>query len=261
MKRCAAAALASLLLGCGDPALDLDGMRAIDLSHAFDEQTIFWPTEEEGFVLELGFAGRTEQGYWYEANRFRSAEHGGTHIDAPAHFAEGRHSVDEIPLERLIGPAVLVDVREACSADPDYAIQVADLRRFESRHGAIRRGAIVLLHTGYSRSWPDRARYLGTAQRGPEAVPLLHFPGLTPEAATWLVERRVHAVGIDTASIDPGQSRDFQAHQILFAADIPAFENLTSLDVLPARGFHLVALPMKISGGSGGPLRAVALLP
>jgi kynurenine formamidase len=259
VKRQAVAALVAVLLCCGDPALELDGTRAVDLSHAFDADTIFWPTEE-GFALELGFAGRTEQGYWYEANRFRSAEHGGTHIDAPVHFAEGRQSVDEIPLERLIGPAVVVDVREACAADPDYAIHVADLRAFESRHGAIPRGAIVLLHTGFSRFWPDRARYLGTTQRGPEAVPLLHFPGLAPEAAAWLVERHVRAVGIDTASIDPGQSNDFQAHQILFAADIPAFENLTSLDVLPARGFSVVALPMKIRGGSGGPLRAVALL-
>ncbi len=260
MKRRAAAALAALLLGCGDSALDLDGMRVVDLSHPFDEQTIFWPTEE-GFVLELGFAGRTEQGYWYEANRFRSAEHGGTHVDAPAHFAEGRQSVDEIPVERLIGPAVLVDVQAACASDPDYAIQVADLERFENQHGGIPRGAIVLLRTGYARFWPGRPRYLGTGQRGPGAVPLLHFPGLAPEAAAWLVERRVRAVGIDTASIDPGQSSDFRAHQILFANDIPAFENLTSLDTLPPRGFHVIALPMKIRGGSGAPLRAVALVP
>ena len=260
MRTGARACLAVAVLACGDPALELDGGRVVDLSHAFDEATIFWPTEE-GFRLELGSAGRTEQGYWYESNRFRSAEHGGTHLDAPAHFAEGHQTVDEIPLERLIGSAVRVDVSEACAQDRDHAIGVADLERFEEQHGEIPHGAIVLLRTGFSRHWPDRKRYLGTAERGAEAVPKLHFPGLDARAARWLVERRVKSVGIDTASIDPGQSTRFESHQILFEADIPAFENLTALDTLPPRGFHVIALPMKIRHGSGGPLRAVAIVP
>ncbi len=248
-------------LGCSDRPVELGSSRLVDLSHSFDEQTIFWPTEEEGFVLELGFAGRTEAGYWYEANRFRTAEHGGTHLDAPVHFAEGHLSADEVPLESLVGDAIVVDVSEACEAYPDYEISVGDLERWQAEHGSIPRGRIVLLRTGYASRWPDRMRYLGTRELGPEAVPKLHFPGLEPAAARWLVERRVKAVGIDTASIDRGQSTRFESHQILFAADIPAFENLTGLDQLPARGFSVVALPMKIRGGSGGPLRAIAVLP
>ena len=233
----------------------------IDLTHPFDERTIYWPTEE-GFVLERGSAGRTEAGYWYEAHRMRLAEHGGTHLDAPVHFHEGGATSESIALERLIAPAVVLDVRERCARDADYAVSRADLERFEAAHGRIPDGAALLLATGFAARWPDRARYLGTDARGPGAVAKLHFPGLDPAAARWLVaERKLAAVGIDTASIDPGQSKRFESHQILFAAGIPAFENLAGLDALPATGATLIALPMKIAGGSGGPLRAVALLP
>ena len=235
--------------------------KLVDLSHAFDADTIYWPTEE-GFVLERGPAGVTEQGYYYTANRFRAAEHGGTHLDAPIHFWAERRSVDEIPLEQLIGEAVLVDVSEACLADRDYRVAVADFAAWEAEHGAIPRGAIVLLRTGFGRFWPQRAGYLGTDARGAAAVAKLHFPGLHPDAARWLVEERaIKAVGLDTPSIDSGQSKRFEAHQALFERNVPAFENLANLDALPAHGFRVIALPMKIKDGSGAPLRAVAILP
>jgi kynurenine formamidase len=235
--------------------------RAIDLTHAFDASTIYWPTEE-GFVLERGSAGRTAAGYWYEAHRMRLAEHGGTHLDAPVHFHEGGETADQVPLSRLIAPAVVVDVREAAARNADHAVSVADLERFEAAHGRIPDGAALLLWTGFDARWPDRARYLGTAERGADAVAKLHFPGLDPAAARWLVaNRKLAAVGLDTASIDPGPSKLFESHQVLFAAGIPAFENLAHLDHLPATGATLIALPMKIAGGSGGPLRAVAILP
>jgi len=244
-----------------DAGRDAEGATLVDLSHAFDEQTIYWPTEE-GFVLERGPAGETPAGYYYEAHRFRTAEHGGTHIDAPLHFHAGGASVDRIPLERLLGPAVRIDVREACARDRDHRVSVEDLVRFEARHGRIPEGAIVLLHTGFGRFWPDREAYLGTGLRGPEAVAQLHFPGLHPAAAAWLVaERDIRAVGLDTPSIDHGPSQGFEAHRALSAADVPAFENLANLDRLPPTGFRVIALPMKIRGGSGGPLRAVAVVP
>ena len=256
------AVLAALLAwGAGCSPRAASGRRLVDLSHPFDASTLYWPTEE-GFVLERGFAGITEQGYYYAANRFRAPEHGGTHVDAPLHFAEGHPSVDAIPLERLIGPAVVVDVSPACAADRDHAIGIADLAADEAAHGRIPDGSIVLLCTGWETRWPDRERYLGTDERGAAAVAKLHFPGLGSDAARWLVEERgARAVGLDTASIDPGVSTRFETHRLLFARDVPAFENLASLDQLPARGFEVVALPMKIAGGSGGPLRAVAILP
>ena len=235
---------------------------AVDLTHPFDASASYWPTDVEGFVLERGSAGRTEAGHWYEAHRMRLAEHGGTHLDAPVHFHEGGSSAERVPLERLIARAVVVDVSAACAANADHAVSVADLERHEAAHGRIPDGAALLLRTGFAARWPDRARYLGTAKRGPGALAKLHFPGLDPAAARWLVaSRKIAAVGIDTASIDPGTSQRFESHQILSAAEIPAFENLARLDALPATGATLLALPMKIAGGSGGPLRAVAILP
>jgi kynurenine formamidase len=245
------------------PAAGLAGaVRVVDLTHAFGEDTVYWPTDTEGFVLEEVFAGETEAGYHYEAYRFRSAEHGGTHLDAPVHFAAGAWAADEIPVERLVGPGAVVDVRQAAAADRDYLVSVDDLRRWEAEHGRLPDGAILLLHTGTGAAWPDRAAVLGTERTGPEAVPHLHFPGLDPAAARWLVEERaIDAVGIDTPSIDRGQSKLFESHRALFAANVPALENVAHLDRLPAAGFTVVALPMKIRGGSGGPLRVVALLP
>ncbi len=233
----------------------------VDLSHDYSEQTIFWPTAES-FTLEKVADGVTEQGYYYAANNFSTAEHGGTHIDAPLHFAKGHRAVDQIPLDQLIGAAVVVDVTAACAREPDYRVNTADFTAWEGQHSAIPAGAIVLIRTGYSRLWPDAARYLGTSERGAAAVAKLHFPGLHPDAARWLAEtRRIKAVGLDTASIDYGQSTLYESHRVLYERDIPAFENLTNLDRLPETGAFVVALPMKIKGGSGAPLRAIAIVP
>lgn len=240
------------------PVLPSD--RVVDLSHAFDASTVYWPTAE-GFKLETDFEGMTDKGYFYSAYRYSAAEHGGTHLDSPVHFAKGRHTVDEIPLEQLMGPAVVVDVTKQCAANPDYLISVADLQNWERQNGQIARGTILLLRTGYGKFYPDRKRYLGTDERGADAVAKLHFPGLDPQAARWLTQNRaIKAVGLDTASIDYGQSTLFESHRILFDKNIPAFENVANLDQLPVKGFSVIALPMKIKGGSGGPLRIVALI-
>ena len=147
-------------------------------------------------------------------------------------------------------------------AHPDYLVSIADLQAHEDAHGRITEGAILLLRTGWASRWGDRAAYLGTDAVGPDAVPLLHFPGLDPEAAQWLVENRsIAAIGIDTPSIDYGQSSDFRAHVVLYSADIPGFENVGDLSALPPTGAWVVALPMKIRGGSGAPLRIVAFVP
>ena len=240
--------------------VDLARDRLVDLSHAFNRRTIYWPTARR-FKLTQVAEGETEGGWHYAANDFEAAEHGGTHLDAPVHFARGGDTSEEVPLRKVVGPAVTVDVRARAAADRDHLVSVADLEAFEAASGRIPRGTMVLLRTGWSRFWPDARRYLGTAERGARAVPKLHFPGLSEEAARWLVtQRRVRAVGIDTASIDRGQSTAFEAHRVLAAAQVPVFENLNGLERLPAEGFHVVALPMKIEGGTGGPLRAMAIV-
>ena len=230
----------------------------IDLTHELSSDAVFWPTADP-FKMTTDFEGVTERGYYYSAYSFATAEHGGTHIDAPVHFAEGKNHVNEIPLEQLIGAAVVVDVSAQVAKNRDHLISVADLEAWESRHGKIPKGSIVLLHTGFGGYWPHADKYLGTALRGQEGVAALSFPGLSTEAATWLTQqRKMKAVGIDTASIDYGKSKNFSTHVALMTSNIPAFENVANLDQLPSTGVYVIALPVKIRGGSGGPLRIIA---
>jgi kynurenine formamidase len=232
----------------------------VDLTYAFDSTTIYWPTARP-FHLEVVSAGYTPGGFYYATNDLSGSEHGGTHLDAPVHFVEGRHTVEAIPLERLMGPAIVIDASAGADSTPDYRVTPDDAAAWERTHGAIPAGAIVLIRTGWGRRYPDPLRYLGTAARGAGAVPQLHFPGVDSATARLLVERGVDAVGIDTPSIDYGQSSEFFTHRILGDANVPVFENVAHLDRLPATGAFVVALPMKIAGGSGGPLRIVARLP
>ncbi|NGZ04694.1 MAG: cyclase [Nitrospira sp. WS238] len=238
-----------------------DQARIVDLTHSFGSNTVVWPTEQE-FKLIIQHAEETPGGYYYASNRMELPEHGGTHIDAPIHFSKGKQTLDQIPIEQMIGAAVRIDIAEQCTGNRDYRIAISDFKRWEAEHGWIPNGAIVLLDTGFAGFWPNREDYLGTALRGQEGVRALHFPGLHPEAAAWLVrERQIKAVGIDTASIDYGQSTKFETHVALLSENVPVFENLANLQDLPYRGFDVIALPMKIAGGTGGPLRIVAVVP
>jgi kynurenine formamidase len=253
----------ALLLGlarvAGAAAPNLDESKLVDLTYTFDDKTIYWPTED-GFHKQVEFAGVTPGGYYYAANKIAAAEHGGTHMDAPLHFAEGHLAADAVPLSSLIAPAAVIDVSTAADKDRDYRLTVADLQAWEAKHGRLPDGAIVLLRSGWGRRWPDKEAYLGTAKPGDTGN--LHFPGFSKEAAEWLLANRsIDAIGIDTASIDYGPSKDFIVHQTILGANKPAFENVANLDRLPEEGAAVIALPMKIGGGSGGPARIIALLP
>lgn len=265
MRTCTTRCLALLIcfvtpeLALSQP-LDLSRYRLIDLTHAQGRQTLYWPGSPSAFELDTLSFGMTPAGFFYSSFAFSTPEHGGTHIDAPIHFAEGRNTTDRIPLSQLIAPVVVIDVASHAAADRDYRATADDVHRFEARHGRIAAGTIVLLRTGWDERWSDRLRYFGDDVAG--RTTQLHFPGFGAGAARLLVEqRRVAALGIDAASIDHGPSQDFIVHRIAMQANVPAFENLMNLDQLPARGATLIALPMKIEGGSGGPLRAVALVP
>lgn len=241
--------------------VSLQQSRLVDLTHAFGNDTIVWPTEQNVKIVAQ-HAEDMPGGYYYASNRLELPEHGGTHIDAPIHFSKGKQTLDQIPIDRLVGSAVRIDVSEQCVNDRDYRILIQDLERWESRQGRIPAHTVVLLDTGFGRLWPSRQQYLGTELRGAEGVQALHFPGLHPDAATWLVrERQVKAVGIDTASIDYGRSTRFETHVALLSQNVPVFENLADLSQLPERGFDVIALPMKIAGGTGGPLRIIAVVP
>lgn len=246
------------VLGAAQNRLTINPSKLLDLTWDFDAKTVYWPTAK-GFEFQKESWGITPRGYWYAAGRFAASEHGGTHIDSPIHFAQGEATTDKIRLSQLIAPAVRIDVSSQSSANRDLQVTAEDIIRAEKTNGAIPENSIVLIYTGWGRFWPDKKQYLGIDAAA--VAENLHFPGISKDAATVLSNRRVAAVGIDTASIDYGQSRDFIAHQVLNRAGIYLLENLANLDKVPAHGSVVIALPMKIRGGSGGPVRVILSLP
>jgi kynurenine formamidase len=248
----------SLIL-CAYTAHALDDKKLVDLTYPFAAETLHWPTAKP-FHLEKVSEGRTPAGFGYSSYNYGGSEHVGTHLDTPFHFAENKWTTEQIPLSRTIGPGIVIDVRHKAEQNSDYLLQVNDLRVWEKAYGRMPKGSIVLLFTGWGKYWGERKRYFGTDEPGD--IVNLHFPGLSKEAAEFLVKARdIKAVGIDTPSIDHGPSRDFVSHQILGAANVPIFENVASVDRLPPKGVTVFAIPMKIKGGSGAPLRIFALLP
>ena len=252
--------LLALPAAAAGQAVDLARYRLVDLTHAFGPSTLFWPTATTGFTHEQLSYGPTPGGWFYSSYAYAAPEHGGTHLDAPIHFNKDGITSDRIPMEQFIGPAVVIDVSSQAAKDPDYRLTRADVTGWETDHGRIPRGAIVVLRTGWAARWPDARRYLGDDTPGDASR--LHFPSFGEDAARLLVtERQVAALGADVASIDYGASKDFIVHQIAAAAGVLGLENLADLGALPPTGATIIALPMKIEDGSGGPLRAIALVP
>lgn len=240
--------------------IDLAKSDIIDLTHPYNAKTIFWPTSPIKFEhTELAY-GDTPGGYFYSSYSFAMPEHGGTHLDAPIHFYRGANTAEQIPLTQLFTPAFVIDIRDQAAADRNYRLSVVDVKKFEARHGPIAEGSSVLLRTGWSKHWPDTKAYLGDDTPGDASN--LSYPSFGEEAIRYLVEeRKIALIGVDTASIDYGKSKDFMVHRIIGKANIPALENLTNLGPLPATGAVVIALPIKIEGGSGGPARVVAIVP
>ena len=232
----------------------------VDLTHEYSEETLVWPTSDN-FALDTLFVGMTDGGYYYESYSFRTNEHGGTHLDAPIHFAEGRMSTEALGLDQITGYAAVVDVSENALADRNYQVTVEDVQTWESESGVTVDDKIVLLYTGYSQFWPDAEAYMGTSLKGDEGVAALQFPGIHPDLAQWLVDnRQIRAIGLDTPSLDFGRSTEYMSHRILFDKNIPGFENVANLDQILGKNAYIVALPMKIKNGSGAPLRIVAFV-
>lgn len=241
-------------------ALDLVDYRMVDLSHSYGENTLYWPTSPTAFQKKELEYGVSEGGWFYSAYSVCTPEHGGTHIDAPIHFAEGGKSTAEIPLGNLIAPAVVIDVSKKAAHDRNYRLTGEDIAAFETQHGEIAAGTIVLMRTDWSNHWPDAIAYLGDDTPGDASK--LQFPGFGADATRILAEeRKVAMLGVDTASVDYGKSQDFIVHRIGAAQGVANLENLTNLSQLPPAGATILALPMKIEGGSGGPVRVVALIP
>jgi kynurenine formamidase len=230
--------------------------KMIDLTHEFDSKTIYWPTEK-GFSRDTVFEGQTKKGYFYSAFKFCAPEHGGTHIDAPFHFSKKGITVDEIKLDNLIGNAVVIDVHNQVQSQKDYQISVDDIKAFEKQYRPIDGKDIVLFRTDWSQYWPNKKAYLGSDKLGDTEH--LHFPGVSPDAAKYLVDAKVKGIGIDTASMDPGNSKGFLVHRIILGANLFGLENLSHLDHVSPIGSLIIIAPMKIKGGSGAPARVFVI--
>jgi len=233
----------------------------LDMTYPYDENTIYWPTAKS-FKLEKVSWGITEGGWWYASNEFSASEHGGTHVDAPIHFAEKGRTIEQIPLEEWIGPAVRLDVTEKCEKNRDYLLIVDDINNWERKYGKIPDGAWVIMYTGIdTKYYPDKKKVLGTDKKGEEAIPELSFPGFSPESVKFLIEERnITGIAIDTPSIDYGKSKEFKVHQVLCGADRLALENIANLDKLPPSGATLYVIPMPIKQGTGAPARVFAII-
>ena len=252
--------LFSCLIALSLPLIPLQAAASnpIDLTYPFNTQTIYWPTEK-GFRLKKIFYGLTPKGYFYSAFHYCAPEHGGTHIDAPRHFSKKGLTVDQIPVAQLIGSAVVIDVQKQVEHNRDYAITVQDIKYFEKHYRPLGAEDMVLFRTGWGQYWRHKKQYLGSDKLGD--VTHLHFPGISKEAAQYLVNQKVKAIGLDTPSLDPGVCTEFWAHQIILSANIYGIENIANLNLLPTIGATLIVAPMKIEGGSGAPSRLYALRP
>lgn len=227
--------------------------RVLDLSYAINDQLVRWPGDEKVFETKVN-ASVEKNGYYTRS--FWMLEHYGTHLDAPAHFPPGKTTVDQIPVKQLFGPAAVLDVRAEGAKDSDYLLPAARVEEWEKKHGRIAEGTIVLLRTGWASRWPDAQNY-----RNQDAQGKMHFPGFSVEAARLLIERKVSGLGCDTLSIDYGASADFAVHHLALGAGLYHLENLADLSALPETGAFVVVAPIKLEGGSGGPVRVFALLP
>lgn len=234
-------------------AISRGQVRVVDLTWPISERTHGWPGDPQGFRAEESEAARAS-GYF--SRSFSMPEHFGTHMDAPIHFPPGTISVDAIAVERLFGPAAVIDITAQVSVLADYRLSAADIAAWEQRNGPIPRGAIVLLRTGWAARWSDPERYRNFDEGG-----VMRFPGYSVEAARRLVERGVAGLGIDTLSVDYGPAAEFEVHRVTHGAGVYHLENLADLSALPERGASLVVAPMKLEGGSGGPVRVFAILP
>ncbi len=236
--------------------------RLLEMTYPYDENTIYWPTAKH-FQLEKVSWEISKGGWWYASNEFSASEHGGTHADAPIHFAKNGRTMDQIPLEEWIGPAVKIDVTRNCEKNRDYLLSVNEIKRWEEQFGKIPDGAWIIMYTGIgTRHYPDKKKVLGTDKTGEAALPELSFPGFSVESVEFLLtSRNIRGIAIDTPSIDYGKSKDFQVHRVLFASDKLALENIANLDKLPESGATLYVIPMLIKQGTGSPARVFAILP
>jgi len=234
---------------------DLIAFRTIiDLTHPLNDQCPNWEGSQESPFQAKELGNIERDGYY--SRGFSTQEHYGTHLDAPAHFAAGAWTVDEIPADRLVRPLAVIDVHELAASHPDYAVSVQDIGAWEQTHGAIPEGSVVIAHTGWDQRWAKQEDF-----RNEQADGLTHYPGFSLEAAEFLVTSRgVVGLGIDTMSVDIGATTTYPVHVFTSQQRIYHLENVANLAAVPPVGAIIVVAPIKLEKGSGGPVRLLALV-
>ncbi|MEE9201335.1 MAG: cyclase family protein [Candidatus Brocadiales bacterium] len=228
--------------------------RVIDLTYPLNDKNPYWPGPRYRPFKHETIATLESDGVY--SGSYSTPEHLGTHLDAPNHFDSDQPSVDQLSLNELVGPAVVIDIRKQAASDPDYRLSVGDIRKWEAQNGRIPKGAIVLMHSGWGERWTDSDRYKNADPSG-----TLHWPGFSGEAALLLAEERdVKAIGVDTLSVDNGPSGDYPVHHVFNSRGRWMLENLDNLEKLPPKGSTLIVAPIKIEGGSGGQARVWAVI-
>lgn len=226
--------------------------RIIDLSHAVAAEAPNWEGTAPALTAEV-VSSHEHDGFY--VRRVSLDEHASTHLDAPAHMSRTGWTVDRIPVERLLGPLVVFDIKHKAASDADCRLVVEDITAWESRHGRVPQGAIAIVRSGWAARWNSPESYRNA---GPDGT--LHFPGYSLEAARMLVgARQAAGLGIDTLSVDYGPSRDYEVHRYCAAQNVYHLENVANLDAVPESGATALVLPMKLENGSGAPVRIVAI--
>lgn len=226
----------------------------IDLTHVLNDRSPNWEgTQESPFhASELGNIVR--DGYY--SRTFSTQEHYGTHLDAPAHFAAGTWTVDQIPADRLVRPLTVLAVHEHAERNADYEVSLEDIAAWEKAHGAIPAGAVVMAYTGWEKRWKTQESF-----RNQQSDGLTHYPGFSLEAAKFLVmSRGVVGLGIDTMSVDIGATTTYPVHLFTSQHSIYHLENVANLAKVPPVGAIVVVAPIKLEKGSGGQVRLLALV-
>jgi kynurenine formamidase len=226
----------------------------IDLTHSISEKAPNWEGTAESPYKAKPLASFEKKGYF--TRTISLPEHFATHIDAPAHFAPGVWTVDQIPPQKLVAPLAVIDVRGKAAANPDYLVSLDDLANWERDNGQVPPGAVVMARTGWNSRWNSMKEYRNADDKG-----VMHFPGFALDTVKFLVQaRQMAGLGIDTLSVDYGPSKDFPVHHFTAKHDVYHLENVANLSQVPDAGAIVVVAPAKLEGGSGGPVRIFALL-
>jgi len=226
--------------------------KAVDLTQPLYNGMPYWPGTEPISIERLA-----DYDKGYRMHKFTMWENIGTHVDSPSHFAagEGKRTIDQLPLNKLIVPIVVIDVKSKVAANEDYQLSVEDIEHWEREHGKIGKDTLVMMNTAWSTKFSEPEAYINQDREG-----VLHFPGFSVSAAQLLVERDVAGIGIDTMSLDPGNDLSFPVHKVMLAANKYQIENLTNLDAVPARGAVAVVAVLPIRDGSQAQARVIALI-